>query len=773
MTVCSDHMLERLVSELRACDAAPDGLARPAAILWLDPERQWLPLKPLLLGPLPELLVLGDYEPSTRTGPAIWLRCMIGRTLDEPAIPEDRVPILYLPGVGRQDLRAGDDCRDELKPLVELMYRGALWLQRGNHEWTVSAFLTSADGLGLRMARDQATREALARALPEVATTPVAQFQGRHLEAEDFDRLLSSDVVRDLLRWMGEPEATRQRMGPERWAAFCSQCRDRFGFDPARDGELTAGERLGLGEGAWAELWQRFAEAPQAYPGIPALLRRARPAELAFDRSRWPDLNDEAEQAVRAELGGLASVPHHEACERVVALDQEHAERRGWLWASIGLSPMALVLEPLARLAKVARGALGGSTPDQIAEAYVDQAWQADAASWEAVAQAPTADERLIKEAVRALLGPWLDQSARAFQQAAETYPLPAREAPAVSAEAGMCLLFVDGLRYDVGRRLAERLEGRGYGVRVGHRWAALPTVTATAKPAVTPVAGRITGGELPEDFAPHVTETGRKADAETLRETMRAAGYQVLGGELGDWPHADDARGWAEAGVLDRRGHELQDELPGHIVSELDRLVERVGSLLEAGWGAVRIVTDHGWLLLPLGLSKVDLPRHLTASRWARCAVVAGQSQVDAPVFPWHWNSAQRFATAPGAAAFNAGASYAHGGLSVQECLVPELTVEASGQRNVWATIRSVTWRGMRCVVEAEAGGAAVMADLRLERPNGPTVTAAPKQLDEGGTARLLVADDAYEDAALVLVLTDQAGTVLAQRKTKVGAST
>ncbi len=41
--------------------------------------------------------------------------------------------------------------------------------------------------------------------------------------------------------------------------------------------------------------------------------------------------------------------------------------------------------------------------------------------------------------------------------------------------------------------------------------------------------------------------------------------------------------------------------------------LLERIEALLGAGWREVRVVTDHGWLWLPGGLPKVDLPKYLT----------------------------------------------------------------------------------------------------------------------------------------------------------------
>ena len=779
-TVTTDAtLLDAVVRQVRACDAVSDGVERPHAILWTDPEQQWSSLRSTLCRQLPELLVLGEFAPEDRTGPAIWIRCLIDRALDDPKIPEDRVPIIYLPGVGRQQLRAGDDCPTGLQPLVDLLYRGTLWLQKGGRDWTVTAFMTSQQGLNLNLARDQATVDALMRSLPELAETPLAQLHGKRLEAEDFDKLLAPDVVRDLLRWMGDPTATRERMGTGLWAAFRSQCSTQFNFDPDADGETTAGEKLGRGDGSWTEVWSRFEEVPQAYSGIPDLLRRSKPAVLSpgflegDPRSRWPDVNDAEEEAVRATLAGLKGRQHTEACKAVAELEKKHGKRRSWIWARLGMSPMALALEPLAKLGDIAKTTIGGSTPEEIAQTYVAGAWEADAASWHALAEVPTNEEALVREVVQVLLEPWLDDSARHFQSAVESHPLPAHaEQQHVTVSPGTCLLFVDGLRFDLGQALVSRLEGRGCRVDAGRRWAALPTVTATGKPAVCAVANMIIGTALGEDFAPVFEEDGRPVDARSLRAELEVAGYTPVDAQLGGWPKGEEARGWIESGQIDDLGHKLGSDLAQQIDHELDRLAEQVNGLLVAGWSAVRIVTDHGWLLLPGGLPRVDLPKHLTASRWSRCAVVAGQSQVSVPTVPWHWNAAEHFATAPGIACFNKSRRYAHGGLSIQECLIPDLLVERPGEAGPRATVRSITWRGMRCFVEAELSGSGVTADLRLERPVGPSVAASPKPLDEDGSISLVVVDDAHEKANLVLVLLGPDDTVLAQRKTKVGDS-
>ena len=82
------------------------------------------------------------------------------------------------------------------------------------------------------------------------------------------------------------------------------------------------------------------------------------------------------------------------------------------------------------------------------------------------------------------------------------------------------------------------------------------------------------------------------------------------------------------------------------------------------------------------------ELPKHLTASKWARCAAIKGESQVPVPTAAWSWNPSEQFATPNGAACFNTGGSYAyaHGGISLQECLTPVLgrTPEGRAERKL-----------------------------------------------------------------------------------------
>jgi hypothetical protein len=139
----------------RTADFDPGLQVRPACILWPDGERQWEAAIPALQKDIPELLVLGAYDPKSRTGPAIWLRCAIERQTDDVSMPGDRTPILYLPGFTRYDLRPVESCPEPLVPLAELQYRGTIWSQLNGKDWTITAFLRSGEGgLGLDVAQD-------------------------------------------------------------------------------------------------------------------------------------------------------------------------------------------------------------------------------------------------------------------------------------------------------------------------------------------------------------------------------------------------------------------------------------------------------------------------------------------------------------------------------------------------------------------------------------------------------------------------------------------
>lgn len=80
-------VIEALASSLEAASKHnPGDVEKPAAIVWTDHDAQWQPIIPQLRQLMPHLLTLGEYQPEQRTGPAIWLRCVVDHTLEEPKI---------------------------------------------------------------------------------------------------------------------------------------------------------------------------------------------------------------------------------------------------------------------------------------------------------------------------------------------------------------------------------------------------------------------------------------------------------------------------------------------------------------------------------------------------------------------------------------------------------------------------------------------------------------------------------------------------------------
>ncbi|NLX60282.1 MAG: BREX-1 system phosphatase PglZ type B, partial [Phycisphaerae bacterium] len=514
-------------------------------------------------------------------------------------------------------------------------------------------------------------------------------------------------------------------------------------------------------------------ESPTLYPGVPNLLRRAKPKDLFVERDAWPDEAETMEGGLREALIEVGAMKPAEARQRLAALEVEHGVRRGWVWAKLGMCPLAEALFHLTVLAEHTAAALGGDSADGMAKLYAEGGYLADDAALRALACARTAeDATVIREATRCVYLSWLEDTARHFQECLAAKSLPiVEQQEGVEAAAGECVLFADGLRFDIGQRLAAGAGARQLEVSVGWRWAALPTVTATAKPAASPIAGALRGGNLEADFGPEVAGTGEKLNTDRFRRLLSAAGFQVLGpAEAGD-PRAKNARAWTEYGEFDKLGHDLQAKLASRIEDQLELLLERVQSLLGAGWQRVRVVTDHGWLLVPGGMQKVQLPKYLAESRWSRCAAIKDSSHVQVPVAGWSWNPQERFAYAPGVHCFVAGQEYAHGGASLQECLVPALTfVATAAPAGVVVTVSEVHWVGLRCRVTVDPATDGLLADLRT-KPNvvGSSIT-DPKPLDADGKAALLVADDSLEGTTVSLVIVDAAGRVVSKEATTVG---
>lgn len=742
----------------------------PVAILWTDKDRQWEKLIPLLAERLP-IFSLGVYNLEFRSGPAYWLRCVIAGAFPELFSPNEKIPILYLPSVSRQEIRAVEECPRPLQPLAELQYRGVLWSQKNGKDWTVTAFLQSHEGgLGIDISADQATRDALLRALPKLAFESVERLrQNAPLKAAFFDALLNPDETRSLLIWLNNPTSFKQSLNEQEWQAFCSICQQKYKFHPDKDGQLNAASLLGERNGAWATVWERYKEAPFAYTVIPQLLNQVQPpqSELLGRSETWPQENEAAEEELRDGLASLSNTLEDEARNRIRELEKQHSGRRYWVWAFLGKSPLAMALEHLSNLASLTSKSLTGAKAEQIADAYLDWGWQVDLAAIRALATVTTAgnpeNEKAVKVAITALYKVWLEKAANGFQSSvgASGYPYQ----PLVRPQSGFCVLFSDALRMDLARLLADDLQQAGQIATVGYHLAALPSVTSTSKPALAARPDKITGeGSL--NLNPVLAERVTPLTADLYRKLLAEDGYQILAGdELGD----PTGIAWTEIGEIDAYGHQHGTRVAVHSQDELKVIKNRILALLDHGWKQVTVVTDHGWLLLPGGLPKAYLPEHLTQIRKGRCARLKPEASTDQQTLPWFWDDNVSVTFAPGIGCYEAAKEYEHGGLSPQECVTPVITIQA-GDAQPTVKIAEIKWKGLRCIVEVDSASPDLRVDLRTRAGDASSsLLPATKSLDNL-VASLLVEDDEKVGSSGYIVVLDNDGRLLAQTSTIVG---
>ena len=165
--------LDALIAALHEAAAYNAAAEAPPEAVVCDAGQEFLPLLPLLRERLPELLTYGDCEPSSRSGPSVWIRGAIARAIPGVTWSDDSVPIIYLPGLGRDVLKGAEDCPRLLQPLVWFTVAGNLFGHVNGKDWTLRGFLAADRGaLRLSIADDVATRVALITLRTELEVGP-------------------------------------------------------------------------------------------------------------------------------------------------------------------------------------------------------------------------------------------------------------------------------------------------------------------------------------------------------------------------------------------------------------------------------------------------------------------------------------------------------------------------------------------------------------------------------------------------------------------------
>lgn len=766
-------VIDKLVEAVRrAAEYNSASQVAPSCILWPDGDRQFESALPLLLKALPEMLALGSYDAENRTGPAIWLRCALGGKA-EGYDPQGATPIVYLPGVSRGDLRVVESLPEEVRPLAYFAFRGTVFQQKNGKDWTALAFLVSKDGgLGLDVAGDIETKASLQTALAGVLEKSVEELSVGQIDSGDLDKTIAGDDTdRLVLQWLNGGDAWRKEQSAAKWKAFMAICKKTYGLNPEKDGQGAGLRRFAGRQGAWKNVFERYEECYTAYPQIlPNLLLQTPPAFNMFDTEKecggWPQWNADEEQRLLDVIKYATEVNLTEAAKHIKEAEARHAVRRRSVWAKMGQSPMAFVIRELVELADFAMASVPTfGKVEEMAAWYEQTGWKVDDAARRAVARAGKTTAHLaVKGVVRNFYKPWLEKVTNAFQGFFATSTYPNAFHPPKQDEGTWCI-FADGLRLDVARELKGILEHKGYSVAESARWAPVPTVTACGKPCAVP-GGKCSFESSDVDDSYDPLKTSGMSFAKYLDES----GFEEV--KPPSLPKEGFRAWWPVKENVDTMGHEVGESLPVHIPAALDSIAQCVLDAFALGAKKVSVVTDHGWLWLPGGLPKYELPSGLAKTKSKRYATVKPGVSAEGVELGWSWNTEERITFAPGICCHANGNSYIHGGLSLQECRLVDLMVTPVGAGFGGAVaVNGISWRGVRFTCELKGDFANCKVDFRLDPNGGESLLAkGARVVDADGKTTGLIADEELMGKAAYLVVLDGSGNVKAQNKVLIG---
>jgi len=749
-------------------------MVKPEVILWPDPDNQWEDVIPVLQKVMPQLLIYGDYNPARKQGPSIWLKCMVAKTLPEADWENNIIPIIYLPGVAKSDLRNVEEAGLFFQPLIEYQYTGVLFLQENGREWSILAFVENPIyGLGLKVSKDNTTKDALKKALPTIFQDAEI-FRGKSLiEAEYLNSLLFPDLIPNILKWMCKGDVVLAQMDTGRKEVFKQLCQTQYEFEPREQDIKAIAEKLGSQKGNWKYVWQLYATAPKKYTEIEELLRLAKPSDLGdgmfgLPAESWPQVNEDAESTLLSELKKASKLAPREAAKKMWSLAEENKKRLGWVWHELGKAPLAISVQHLATMAKICIEAFPSSSIDEIKAYYEKTGYLADQQmrkSFEVVKSEK--DKSAVQAIIQLVYQPWLELITNLFQKLVEMDSAIFTNQKA-KEETENFVLFVDAFRFELAHEFADRLAKFKYVVKLISSWSAIPSLTPTSKPSVSPISISISETSLIKEFRPQLL-TGKDLLTAAFREQLATNGFKFISNAADIDP---SARLWQEIGDIDTKGHNEQEDLVKHIDALYAQIQEALDVAFEKGVKRIKIVTDHGWLLMPGGLPKTELNVGLSETRWGRCALMKEGAVTSLLHLPWRWNPSTFIAYAPGISFFKVNEKYAHGGISIHECLVPELLVENPNINAIEAEIKAVKWVNLKCTIQTNDVPDGYKIDIRTKYNDELTSVIDISNKNKkiiANTVTLLI-DDTYEYQSVTIVLLDENDRILNKKSTTIG---
>lgn len=754
------QILEK-VKFLQGSEIAPD------CILWPDQKSEWIDFIPLISGTNLPIYTFGTFNPDRKTGPAAYLLWSLHHGSHQGT------PVLYLPGVGNDELRAVDSCPPELHPLASLRYRSSLFIHSNGRDWTIPGWFVSAQGLAASLEDSEQARLLLRSSFRQLLEKELTEIKGTSWSPDNLTSAVVVDPVLTALHWLAS-QGARTSVQAEHWPAFCAKAKADFGFNPEKDSAMEVATKLAQGHPKLEILWKRFMESPVRHPGLVDVLSKVpvpkpEPDKLfPSDYPRYPQWQADRLKELQTALKALAVLRTPKDIQAKLAeLWKAYGNLADTVWTTMGKGSLVQALSHLHQFAQDCQNKPTGSNWDALAEWYASSGCRTDflalqLMNWkEDLSLHPD-----LQQLVQTLYLPWLEVMARVAETAYKADPaaFTVHPLPCVGTYHDReVVFFIDALRMDLGIELQSRLVQAGLKAELKTGLTIIPSSTSSAKPAISPIANSLKGGDLAEDEAYPLLD-GKICDAATLRKGLVQQGWKIL--EQPDLA-SPPGQAWLEESELDTRGHD--GTLPSQWDAILDRIVFTVQTLFNKGRTRIRIVTDHGWLLVPLGLPRVNLPPALAKSKGGRAAILKPDSIFPHAPVPWYWDPVQNFNLAPGISTFYQ-SNYAHGGLSLQELIVPAITVTSDAlaiSGSGTAVDASLSWKGLRLRIAMDEFPENWKVDLRIHSGDpDSTILGGAKPLGPS----VAVENDDWLGKLCQFIILDASGMIVFQKPTITG---
>lgn len=275
--------------------------------------------------------------------------------------------------------------------------------------------------------------------------------------------------------------------------------------------------------------------------------------------------------------------------------------------------------------------------------------------------------------------------------------------------------LMVDALRYELGVALEKQLADDAT-IELTPALAQLPSITLVGMASLLPGAGEYLRLERTDKgLAPVVGDMPVTSVSQRMETFRQRYGQRFDEMRLEDFVRGKTAEVAEHVDLLVLRSVEIDSQFENHpetapteIGNALKRIRRAIHRLREQGFKEVVIATDHGFFMnTHAGAGDVA---EKPAGDWLvvhdRCALGDGSAGDDHIITDAEKVGVRgdftRFAAPRSLAAYRAGLAYYHGGASLQECVVPVITMRLRGEAQPTASRPTVSLdykHGARCI--------------------------------------------------------------------------